>query len=306
MDQIDRLAAWASERHAIYLRRSGQECPNMQEVKTPGLLTDDIIMQNYRFCNVFRELDKVTVWIKENIRERYADDPGLIFMLAIARTVNNPKTLRHLIQTNGAWPSHYNFSTNTLGNALDSWKAQGNKIYSPAYMIRAESNKNASWYDWSKQHYIAGIVIGRLVEHHSYWTTFQDHGYTCQDVWERFQDPHYIGWGPFMSFQVVVDAMHTRLLQDAPDRETWAALGPGSTRGLNRIWGYKLESKIPQDEGLEMMREVSDLMHNSEYFAPWLPKIELLSDIQNCLCEFDKYERARLGQGRPKQLFRGV
>ena len=27
-------------------------------------------------------------------------------------------------------------------------------------------------------------------------------------------------------------------------------------------------------------------------------------DIQNCLCEWDKYERARLGEGRPKQLFR--
>lgn len=29
-------------------------------------------------------------------------------------------------------------------------------------------------------------------------------------------------------------------------------------------------------------------------------------DLQNCLCEFDKYERVRLGEGRPKQLYPGV
>jgi hypothetical protein len=29
-------------------------------------------------------------------------------------------------------------------------------------------------------------------------------------------------------------------------------------------------------------------------------------DLQNCLCEFDKYERVRLGEGRPKAKYNGV
>jgi hypothetical protein len=29
-------------------------------------------------------------------------------------------------------------------------------------------------------------------------------------------------------------------------------------------------------------------------------------DLQNCLCEFDKYERARLGEGTPKQIYKEV
>ena len=32
-------------------------------------LTDDFAFQNYRFCNVHREHDRVTIWVKENIRE---------------------------------------------------------------------------------------------------------------------------------------------------------------------------------------------------------------------------------------------
>ena len=29
-------------------------------------------------------------------------------------------------------------------------------------------------------------------------------------------------------------------------------------------------------------------------------------DLQNALCEFDKYERVRLGEGRPRSLYNGV
>ena len=30
-----------------------------------------------------------------------------------------------------------------------------------------------------------------------------------------------------------------------------------------------------------------------------------LREIEHSLCEFDKYERIRLGQGRPKQKYKG-
>ena len=28
--------------------------------------------------------------------------------------------------------------------------------------------------------------------------------------------------------------------------------------------------------------------------------------LQNCLCEFDKYERVRLGEGRPRNNYPGI
>jgi len=36
-----------------------------------------------------------------------------------------------------------------------------------------------------------------------------------------------------------------------------------------------------------------------------MPKIHM-QDLQNCLCEFDKYERVRLGEGRPRNGYRGL
>jgi hypothetical protein len=44
-----------------------------------------------------------------------------------------------------------------------------------------------------------------------------------------------------------------------------------------------------------------------EATAPDLERIGVgqlcAQDLQNCLCEFDKYERVRLGQGKPKRRF---
>jgi hypothetical protein len=44
-----------------------------------------------------------------------------------------------------------------------------------------------------------------------------------------------------------------------------------------------------------------------EAIAPDLERIGVgrlcAQDLQNCLCELDKYERVRLGEGKPKRRF---
>ena len=53
-DPVKRLFAFANERHMIYRRREAGESPPW---------TADPILCNYRFTNVYRELDRVTIWI---------------------------------------------------------------------------------------------------------------------------------------------------------------------------------------------------------------------------------------------------
>lgn len=308
---------WANERHAIYLRKeaaAGNELcawPINQEVFTEaymalpsGVFTADPILQQYRFCNVFRELDRVTAWIKEHIREPYADHQHLWLMLAIARYINWPKTLQFLMTSDYPWPDSLIFSPSNLGRALDWWSKQGNKVYTGAYMIRAESNPKAEWYSWTKQQYIARIVIGRLWEDRHEWEAILEDqpegGLTMEAVWTRFQHPRYIGWGPFMAYQVCVDMRHTHYLRGAPDIQTWAAVGPGSRRGLNRLSGRDVDFNLSQQQGLDEMRAIYEAQ--DAYRAPWLPRVDL-SDIQNCLCETDKYLRVKLGEGRPRAQY---
>jgi len=325
---------FVNERHAIYIRkylREGgdigemygfndkvdyEQCDphhfaNNRNISAP--FTHDEVMKTYRFCNVFRELDRVTVWIRKNIQEPFADHEHLWFMLAIARTINWPGTLQHLIDTPGAWPSHSDFSLDNLGAALDAYKASGEKVYTGAYMIRAESNPKAEWYSWTKQQYVAKIVLGRLWEDRERFTDMDKpmpvhrgpgdvvpEFTELKDVWNWLQDKRYIGWGPFMAGQVVTDLRHSRYLNNAADIEVWTALGPGSRRGLNRLYGRDVNTPLNQQNGL---RELIELSHSQNtYKADWVPHIEL-SDVQNCCCEFDKIMRVRSGDGRPRAKY---
>ena len=75
------------ERHTIYLNR---------EAGKPWPWTKDKLLQEYKFCNVFRELDTVTKWINKNWRIPYKDHPNLCFAMAIARQFNWPDTLAEI------------------------------------------------------------------------------------------------------------------------------------------------------------------------------------------------------------------
>lgn len=329
------LAAWVNERHATYVRKELKAGALRDKLFVPSAwqgedefrwaaksyITKDPILQQYRFCNVFRELDSVTQWIRYNIRRRFADHPDLWIMLAIARTINWPETLQYLMNRGevkcdfNAWPRedyslqlrNFAFTPEALGDALDHWSSLGNKVYTGAYMIRAESNPNAPWYSWTKQQYIARVVIGRLWEDREEWMRLLSPAPassgadpTLQSVWEKFQQPRYIGWGPFMAYQVVVDLRHTRYLRGASDIQEWAALGPGSRRGLNRLSGRPVDYPLKQDDGLIEMQHLHRTQH--EWRAPWVPPIDL-SDIQNCLCETDKYLRVKSGEGKPRAKY---
>lgn len=83
-----KLFAWIKERYAIKVRReAGQSWP----------WSDDPIFQENFFCNVHREDDKVTQWVRNNWRNPHAEDPDLWFALLVARrALNNPDSMAEL------------------------------------------------------------------------------------------------------------------------------------------------------------------------------------------------------------------
>lgn len=112
----------------------------------------------------------------------------------------------------------------------------------------------------------------------------------------------YNGLGSFLAAQVIADLKYIDAcpLRNASDWYWFAASGPGSRRGLNRVMGR--DPNAPWKE--EKWR--SELSWLRDQIIPKLPMDLQLhaQDLQNCLCEFDKYERARLGEGTPKQLYK--
>lgn len=323
LEQAQPLVDWINERHAIYMRKAiledkverGLEHLDLSNTGrlawgkggwTLDRLTEDPILREYRFCNVFRELDRVTVWVRENIRESFADHEHLWYMLAIARFINWPDTLQWLIDagSGGAWPDHPRFSPVEMSAALSVRRETGKKMETGAYMIRAESDPKKEWYSWPKQRYVSEIVLGRFWEQREEIARRLEGPMTLEMAHRMFREmPGAVGWGPFMAHQVVVDLRWTRYLRDAPDLGRWASIGPGSARGLNRLHGRPLKQAVSQSRALEEMLELQELISKPGVLKPWVPAEIELADVQNCLCETDKWLRAKLGEGRPRSQY---
>ena len=112
--------------------------------------------------------------------------------------------------------------------------------------------------------------------------------------------PGFGGTG-FMTKEVLQDTIHTPVLRDAVDRNDWCPAGPGARRALNRIHGRPVGMNMKESKLIVEMRQL--FSQARDYMPPFMPELEL-HDIQFQLCEFDKYERVRLGEGRPKARYR--
>ena len=289
---------FCNERHAIYLRRQrGDKWP----------WTDDEILQQYKFTNVYRELDAGTWWLRVNIREPYKNDPELFFNIAMYRRYNRIECAEHL-----GYIHHYDAIK--VENDIEDFKAKGNRVFTSAYMTCAGIRDKDGTLSRSKVHQIFNIGFGDLWEKRREVEPVP--GDTLESAFDRFLAAHIPSFGPFIVYEVISDLRWTRYLENASDTMTWANTGPGAARGIGRILGYSVkwhEDEISYADFVKQRSEYNGkefmlaamralLDASPRYLADWMESMEM-RDIEHSLCEYDKYMRAKLGEGRPKQKF---
>jgi hypothetical protein len=274
---MEQLLAWIAEREAIRLRR---------EAGQPKPWTDNPIFRRVFFTNIHREHDRVTRWIAQHWREPNATDPDLFFAMAVARLVNWPDTMAAL-----GYPVPWN--REHFLAVLQARAAEGEKVWGAAYNI---SNNGQSL---PKVEVVAGELDALWARRKQLRPKEDD---TLLGFYARLKVMP--GFASFMAAQVVADVKQVAPLRNARDWWTFAAPGPGSRRGLNRVLGRPKDAPWRNDD---TWRAALARLH--ETIAPELERVGIgrlcAQDLQNCLCEFDKNERERLGEGHPKRRFDG-
>jgi hypothetical protein len=272
---------FAYKRHCIYLYRAAGR-PAVE-------WTDDPIFQQYRFCNVYRELDTVTAWLRVHWREPHAANPDLWFAFVIARHMNNIPMLEALGGVPLPWdPKRFLEITEARRKARA-------KVFSGAYLISTNGTKYPS-----KSAYLVDYVFDPM------WAArdrIRPQPGDTLTAW-HMQLGLWHGLGSFLSAQVIADVKHVAPLRQASDWHTFCASGPGSRRGMNRVLERPLKQAWREDEFRLRVNELQERLKAPFLREGWAPPDA--QDTQNILCEFDKYERTRLGEGRPKQLFRHI
>src|SRR5262245_12594703 len=128
--RVDDLMAFIEERHRIYLRRQAGVSP----------LTENPILQQYRFCNVYRELDTVTRWLAVNWRIPNSDHPDLWHSFVVARHMNNIPMLDALGGAPLPWDEE------KFIDIAESRRMRKEKVFSGAYMIGTRHNGSKAVY----------------------------------------------------------------------------------------------------------------------------------------------------------------
>lgn len=253
---------------------------------------DDPILRDNRFCNVRREDDRGTVWVRENIREPFADHPNLWFMLCIARMINWPNTLHDLIHTTNAWPRGKRFSLDLVQEILTSRRLSKQKVWTGAYLIPSGPNKGEP-----REVHICQNVLKPLWEARETFKNVIAHGPKLHIEGMHGLLTTFKGFGQFIAYQACVDMRFTSILQNAPDRGIWAAAGPGTIRGLNRLAKRPVDFRLKQDQARHEMQDIySDIQERTGV------KMDF-SDVPNILCETDKYLRIKSGEGKMRAKY---
>lgn len=263
-----------------------------KEAEKPRPWTKDPILSKYRFCNVRRDDDAVTKWLRtmwyphwdEEPMSNKEMDPDIWFAAVVARLFNNPDAL------NAIRGCVIPFKPERMRQILHDRKKAGLKNFNAAYIVSTNGRP------MDKVDYIVRFVLGPM------WIDRKKLRYD----YETLDSYHellmgYDGMGSFIAAQVIADLKSYGAFSCASDRTIFVASGPGSRRGLNRVIGRSSDSPWREHEFRQCLWELRDKT------LPLLPvPIHALDaqDIQNCLCEFDKYERARLGEGTPKQIYK--
>lgn len=281
------LAEWAVKREALrYTKAQGGKPP----------WTADPILREYRFCNVRRRHDRVSLWLQKHVvngeQLNRVGVKSFLTFTAFCRWNNWPPLIAEVLpcfRSEIYWRG--------IVDRIEDRKRRGEKAWTGAYMIMAPEAKLSL----TKAQFVVNIC--RALEPKIPEIEAGMKAGSRQKVWETLCGLH--SWGSFMAGQVVDDWSWTILLNAAKDSNTWAPQGPGSLRGLNRIEGYDLHRRWKPEEWCQKLqghrKEVVKALE--EAFGRSYRDVTLM-DVQNCLCETDKYLRVKQGEGRPRSRYR--
>ena len=265
---------WVNERHRIYLKRFKEGLPKPW--------TDDPILQDYKFTNVFRQLDTGTLWLTENFLKPKRDSTLdlILFNICWYRMFNWTRTGERL-GWRKSWP------VEEIIEVLTQASKEGEKIFTGAHIIRGAVGE-------PKIDSIVDVCLN-LFNDRQRLRKIARRSLSLEETFNALKVTRYVG--SFMAYEMVSDMRHTRLLEDAHDINTWANPGPGAMRGL-----YRIGLPSTEKDGVESMRVL--LKEQDELREEHMPRLEM-RDIEHSLCEFDKYARVLFGEGKPRGSYDG-
>lgn len=275
-DIYDMYWYFAYERQEIFVKKIMGEKPPW---------TDDLILQEYKFCNSYRVNDRVSQYLLKNViynGKKYSDR-DMIFRIVLFKLFNKEETWEIL-------EGHFGDITldkldiRLFSDVLSKARCDGISIYNDAYISCA--NK-AFGYDNKHDNHLALLNKMFNIDH------MDEEIKKAKSMEEAFLVIRsYPLVGNFLAYQLVTDINYSEVTNFREDE--FCVVGPGSLRGINKCFiskGNKTYEDIIRYMYEHQEEEFNRLGLDFEFLGE--RKLQLI-DCQNLFCELDKYLREKV------------
>lgn len=315
--------------------------------KRPAPWTTNIILRDYKFTNVYRELDRNSQWQINNILlDQSLSLKNLIWKLMVFRTFNNPETFTFD-------PKGKSLQTNLFGDEVKSGLRQANDT---TELIPATKWKNGipDYDEYDEEEFVRFIAGIRSVGKNPFTTAYlinsmatpgqsRDYCYTrsvIPTIHRRMSEiistvitantpeeiisflttlpavANFIAHEYYQDFTYIPRYTNRRFMRF--DQNDYTNVGPGAAVGIRLIFP-NLKGK-QQKEGIYRLRDMADEMlekvavngqsfpyleydkKKNKYYTTNKCNITL-HQIEMWLCEFQKYWKMTIGEGKQRSKF---
>jgi hypothetical protein len=283
-EYLDQFWKFIYDRHLIWYKRFvlGLEAP----------WTTDPILLEYKFTNVYRELDRGTVFLLDNILG-HGSPIEQVWNIIIYRMFNRISTFEAIgFQHLTPWKRKEMYDI--LRHRQDVEKQP---LYTDAHMVCAYEHFPGDD-KLDRMMYIFGETFKKMKTLYGTITRAK----SLQHVWSDLT--HTPGIGPFLAYEMAVDISYASWNNLGEDE--WVNAGPGCQRGLMKMFPGLKPQECPWMIKVLRQAQVKEFERLNLPFKDiaYLGRELTLRNIEHCCCECFKYFKALEGSGRPRNKFK--
>jgi len=293
-EAYDTYWKFAFERQNVFFKR-------LKTNKEP--FTDDPILQEYKFTNVYRACDRTSQYLIKNViynNENRRSPDDILFRVLLFKLFNKIETWK-LLEYRFGDLSVETFKPSAFKIFLDSEMNKGRVLYSNAYMMASGCKE----FDVTRKHHAHLMLLDMMIK-----DKLSTKISSCKKMREAYAlllDYPLIG--RFLAYQYITDLNYSTLTNFKEIEFTMP--GPGARDGIKKCFS-KLGG-LTETEIIKMMADRQELEFERlglDFKRIGKRPLQYI-DIQNIFCEVDKYCRVAhptlqgfSGRTRIKQRFK--
>lgn len=248
-------------------------------------LSQDSIINTYRFTNAYRAADRVSQYLIRNViyAPEFSESPKeVLFRILLFKLFNKIDTWE-LICSHIPQPNFENYDFNEYNEILNDAFTAGETIYSAAYIM--PSAKSAFGYRRKHSNHLKLIEL--ILD--SKTDEKLSNASNMQKAFELIKS--FPGLGNFLAYQLLIDINYSTIINFSESE--FVMPGPGALGGISKC--FTDTAGLNEKEIIKLVTDRQEIEFERlglEFKSLWGRNLQLI-DCQNLFCEVDKYSRVK-------------